>query len=118
IPLTELKPIAKQVEDELLQLGNVSLVQLSAPDDEIAIEIQPDVLRKYNLTLNDVSQAIRQYSANFSAGQLRTDSGVISVRVENQSYSGEEFRHIPVKIGLNGAKVELQDIAVIKDGFT
>ena len=37
LPLSDLKRLAKDVEDELLQLGNVSLVQMSAPDDEIAI---------------------------------------------------------------------------------
>ena len=118
LPLSELKPIANRIEDELLQLSNVSLVVNDVPLDEIAIEIEPDTLRQYNLTLNDVAAAIRRYSANFSAGQLKTDAGVISVRVENQFYSGEEFRQIPVKIGNNGAKVLLQDIAVIKDQFT
>lgn len=43
---------------------------------------------------------------------------MISVRIENQYYKGEEFRAIPVKIGANGGKVLLQDIATIKDGFT
>lgn len=118
VPLTELKPVAKIIEDELLQLSNVSLVNLSAPEDEIAVEIQPDLLRKYNLTLDNVATAIRRYSANISAGQLRTESGIIAVRVESQFYNGDEFRHIPVKIGNNGAKVLLQDVAVIKDGFT
>ncbi len=117
-PLTELKPLAKQIETELLQLGNVSLVNLDAPDDEIAIEIQPGELRKYNLTLDDVTRSIRRYSANFSAGQLRTDSGIISVRVENQSYNGDEFRRIPIKIGDNGSRVLLGDVAFIQDGFT
>ncbi|TMP03292.1 acriflavin resistance protein [Pseudoalteromonas sp. S3178] len=118
LPLTELKPIANQIEDELLQLSNVSLVVNDVPLDEIAIEIDPDTLRQYNLTLSDVMDAVRRYSANFSAGQLKTDAGVISVRVENQFYSGEEFRHIPVKIGEYGAKVLLQDVAIIKDQFT
>ena len=118
VPLTQLKPIAKQIEDELLQLSNVSLVTVNAPDDEIAIEIKPGELRKYNLTLNDISQAIRRYSANFSAGQLRTDTGIISVRVENQFYKGDEFRRIPIKIGDNGARVLLEDVADIKDEFT
>jgi multidrug efflux pump subunit AcrB len=117
LPLTQLKPIARQIETELLQLKNVSLVNLSTPDDEIAVEIQPDQLRKYNLTLNQVSDAIRRYSANISAGQLKTDSGIISVRVENQFYKGDEFRQIPVKVGSNGAKVLLGDIAEIKDQF-
>lgn len=118
LPLTELKPIANQIEDELLQLSNVSLVENDVPLDEIAIEIDPDTLRQYNLTLSDVMTAVRNYSANFSAGQLTTDAGIISVRVENQYYSGDEFRQIPVKIGEYGAKVLLQDIAVIKDQFT
>ncbi|CAM4267078.1 efflux RND transporter permease subunit [Pseudoalteromonas ostreae] len=118
LPLNELKPIANRIEDELLQLSNVSLVVNDVPLDEIAIEIEPDTLRRYNLTLSEVADAVRRYSANFSAGQLKTDAGVISVRVENQLYSGEEFRQIPVKIGNNGAKVLLQDIAIIKDQFT
>lgn len=117
-PLEELKPIAKQIEDELLQLKNVMLVYLSAPEEEIAIEVDPLVLRKYDLTLNDVSDAIRRYSANFSAGEVKTNSGMIAVRIENQYYHGDEFRNIPVKLGANGAKVLLQDIATIKDGFT
>ncbi|XOV79614.1 MAG: efflux RND transporter permease subunit [Aestuariibacter sp.] len=117
VPLTSLKPIARQIENELLELSNVSLVNLADPDDEIAIEVLPEQLRKYNLTLQNITDAIRRYSANISAGQLQTDSGIISVRVDNQLYSGEEFRHIPVKIGKNGARVTLQDVATIKDGF-
>ncbi|UPQ89716.1 efflux RND transporter permease subunit [Vibrio sinaloensis] len=116
--LLELKPIAKQIENELLQLGNVALVDLGAPDYEIAIEVEPRMLQKYSLTLNDVVNAIQRYSANYSAGEVRTNAGMISVRIENQYYRGEEFRDIPVKIGANGGKVLLQDIATIKDGFT
>lgn len=118
LPIGELKPISKQIEDELMALQNVSLVQLEAPEDEIAIEIEPDTLRKYNLSIADVTQAISRFSADISAGQLRTDSGIVAVRVENQLYTGDEFRKIPVKIGANGAKVLLEDVAQIYDGFT
>ncbi|WP_317929453.1 efflux RND transporter permease subunit [Halioxenophilus sp. WMMB6] len=117
LPLYKLKPLAKQLEDELLALGNVSLVDLYAPDDEIAVEVHPEVLRQYNLTINDVANAINRYSTNLSAGQLRSDSGIISVRVENQYYHGDEFNQIPVKIGDGGAKVLLGDIATVRDNF-
>jgi len=116
-PLSELKPVAKQIEDELLQLNNIQLVRTGAPDDEISIEVKPEMLRKYSMTINDISAAIRRYSANFSAGEIRTDAGNIAVRVENQFYNGEEFRNIPVKIGNGGARVLLKDVATIKDGF-
>ncbi|MFD2179019.1 efflux RND transporter permease subunit [Veronia pacifica] len=114
----ELKPIGKEIEKELLQLNNVSIVEFNAPSEEVAIEVEPDTLRKYNLTLNDVTTAIRRYSSNFSAGQVNTNNGLISVRIENQFYRGEEFAKIPVKLGPNGSKVLLRDIATIKDGFT
>lgn len=118
IPLEELKPIAREIEDDLLQLSNVSLANARVPTDEIAIEIKPELLRMYNLTISDVTNAINQYSANISAGQLRTDAGLVSVRFESQFYDGQEFASIPVKIGSDGAKVVLSDIADIKDGFT
>lgn len=118
LPLTELKDIAKKVEDELLQLDNVSIVEAGYPPDEIAIEVKPDVLRKYNLSISDITTAIRAYSSNISAGQLRTQSGIIAVRVENQYYQGEEFAKIPVKIGTGGSQVLLGDVADIKDAFT
>ncbi len=118
LSLADLKPIAEQIEDEILQLQNVQLANARSPNDEIAIEIKPEILRKYNLGINDVTAAIRRFSANFSAGQIRTESGMIAVRVENQFYNGEEFRDIPVKIGPSGSKVLLKDVATIKDGFT
>ncbi|AXR05974.1 efflux RND transporter permease subunit [Salinimonas sediminis] len=118
VPLEQLKPLAREIEDELLQLDNVSLVQVEYPEDEIAIEIMPDMLRKYNLTIDEVTQAISQYSANISAGQLRTNAGLVSVRVENQYYTGKDFGQIPVKFGATGARVLLSDVATIRDGFT
>ncbi|WP_125783452.1 efflux RND transporter permease subunit [Pseudoalteromonas rubra] len=117
LPLTQLKPLAKEIEDELLQLSNISLVERNMPEYEIAIEVDPDALRRYNMSMADVSAAISRYSTNVSAGQIRTNAGLISVRVENQKYRGDEFRRIPVKVGSNGAKVLLQDVAEIKDAF-
>ena len=118
LPISELKPIAKEIEDELLEIPVISLVDRSTPNYEIGIEVDPDALRRYNLTISDISTAIRRYSTNISAGQIRTESGIIAVRVENQMYRGTEFRNIPVKVGDNGAKILLQDVATIKDGLT
>ena len=118
LPLAELKPVAQRLEDELLQLANVSLVQLNAPEEEIAIEVHPEAMRTYQLSLADVTRAIQRDATNLSVGQLRTENGIVSVRVENQYYRGQEFGQIPVKLGQDGARVLLRDIATIKDDFT
>ena len=113
-----LKDFGKEVEDELLQLSNVTLVDFdSMPENEIAIEIAPETLRKYGLTLQQVTNTIRNYSSNRSAGTIETQSGVIAIRSEKQAYTGEDFYSIPVVTGSAGEQVMLGDIAVIKDGF-
>lgn len=114
-----LKEYGKQVEDELLQLGNVSLVNFdSMPDNEIAIEVAPETLRKYDLTLADITNVIRNYSRNQSAGTIDTQAGTIAIRSQQQAYTGAEFYHIPVLTGANGEQVLLGQIADIKDGFS
>ena len=117
VPLDDLKPVAKSLEDELLALSEVALVEAYYPDDEISVEISPEVLREYGLTLREVSAAISAYSTNMSAGQLQSGAGVISVRVQNQYYNGDQFRRIPVKISRDGGRVLLGDIATINDSF-
>lgn len=113
-----LKDFGKEVEDELLQLNNVTLVDFdSMPENEIAIEIAPETLRKYGLTLQQVTNTIRNYSSNRSAGTIETQSGIIAIRSEKQAYTGDDFYNIPVVTGSSGEQVMLGDIAVIKDGF-
>lgn len=114
----KLKEFGKQVEDELLQLDNVTLVNFdSMPENEISIEILPETLRQYGLTLAQVTETIRKYSRNQSAGTIDTQSGIIAIRSEQQAYTGAEFYAIPIVTGDNGEQVLLGDIAKIKDGF-
>ncbi|MCY7296150.1 efflux RND transporter permease subunit [Alteromonas sp. a30] len=113
-----LKEFGKKIEDELLQLNDVTLVDFdSMPENEIAIEIAPETLRKYGLTLQGVTNTIRNYSSNRSAGTIETQSGVIAIRSEQQAYNRDDFYSIPVVTGAAGEQVLLGDIANIKDGF-
>ncbi|MEM0910351.1 MAG: efflux RND transporter permease subunit [Pseudomonadota bacterium] len=116
--LEELKGQAKTIENELLQLPNLSIVNVMAPSTEIAIEVQPERLREYNISVLDVVNAIQQYSGNFSAGNIQTDAGSVSVRVQTQRYSGEAFGNIPIITGNNNGQILLKEIADLKDGST
>jgi multidrug efflux pump subunit AcrB len=115
--LQELKPLAKEIAAELRQLENVSIVELFAPEFEIAIEVEPLALQRFGLTIDDVAKAVKAHSNNFSSGQLRTNDGIVSIRAESKLYYGAEFLSIPVKLGADGANVLLSDIANVRDGF-
>ncbi|NMP31883.1 efflux RND transporter permease subunit [Thalassotalea sp. M1531] len=114
----ELKALGKKIHDEIQQLPLINISEFfGGLDYEISVEVSKDKLREYGLSFNDVARAIRSYSRNMSAGQIRAENGYINLRVENQAYRGHEFEQIPVVTLADGTKIFLSDIATIDDGF-
>lgn len=114
----ELKAMGRSIEKELLSQSNITFVEFnSMPAWEVAIEIQPATLEKYQISLLDIQRQIRAHSDNLSAGMIRTDAGMISIRSEQRAYRKAEFATIPIITGTQGEQVLLGQIADIKDGF-
>ncbi len=114
----QLKELGNDIKDELQALPQINLVEFhSGLNYEIGIEISPDKLREYGLTFRDIATAVRSFSANMSAGQIRSENGYISMRVENQAYRGKEFENLPLLHLPDGAQVLLGDVATVNDGF-
>lgn len=113
----ELLTAARQVRDDLTALPGVSKVDIIGQrDSEISIEIKPETLKNYGLTLDAVSRAIQQNSMDLSAGSIRTDAARVLLRSTNQALEREQFEKIILSRG-SGAEVRLSDVAVIKDSF-
>mgnify|MGYP000043439595 FL=1 len=114
----ELKELGRKVYQEIQQLPTINTSDFfSGLGYEIAVEVSKDKLREYGLSFNDVASAVRNYSRNMSAGQIRAENGYINLRVENQAYRGHEFEQIPVVTLEDGTKILLGDIASILDGL-
>ncbi len=113
-----LRITADRVRDDLLSNSNLTLVELiGVPNYEISVEIQPKTLDDFNLSLQDVSQAIRRSSVDISAGNVKTRDGDILVRADGQAYKQQDFAAIPVITDIGSDPVLLGDIAIIRDGF-
>ena len=114
----ELKELGRKIHHEVQQLPGIGISELySGLPYEISVEVSKDKLREYGLSFRDVANAVRSFSRNMSAGQIRAANGYINLRVENQAYRGYEFEQIPVLTLEDGTKVLLGDIANINDGF-
>jgi multidrug efflux pump subunit AcrB len=119
-PVDELtrKRIADEVRDELLQLPEVNQVDFMGDRDfEISIEVSELTLRKYGLTMSEISQAIRNSSVDLPGGSIRTSGGDILLRTEGQVYTGQEFGDLVLRTFPDGTRLLLSDIATVKDGF-
>jgi len=112
------KSLAQQIRDELTALPEINQAQILGDRNyEISIEISEQTLRKYSLTLNEVSSAIKKSSVNMPGGAIKTDGGDILLRTKGQSYTGVEFEDLIIRSNSDGTRLTLGDIANIKDGF-
>ena len=114
----EIRIYAERVRDDLLRIDGITQVDLdSVRRYEIAIEASPDRLREFDVTLEDLSRAIRGSSVDLSAGNVRTDGGDVLIRSKGQAYRRTDFEEIVVKTNPDGSIVRVNDIAVVLDGF-
>ena len=114
----EKKILGEEIYDELLQLPEIKEVQLwGAGKHEISIEVDEARLRAFNLTLQEVADAVRASSLDLPAGIIRTDNGNVQLRTEGKSYFGEDFEKIVIRGATDGSELTIADVADVKDGF-
>ena len=114
----ELKTLGEQLRDEVSNIPGVTLASLKAVRPyEIAIEVSEPTLRQYGLTFDQITRAIRTSSVDLSAGSVKTDTGRILLRTNEQAYTYEDFAAITVLTRPDGTKLKLGDLADVKDGF-
>ena len=116
-PVTR-KSIAQNVRDELMQLSAVNKVRfLGDRPFEISVEVSEHTLRQYGLTMSEISQAIKNSSADLPGGTIKSRGGDILLRTEGQVYTGMEFSELVLRTFSDGTRLTLGDIATIRDGF-
>ena len=114
----QLKDLGERIHDEMMQLPGVNITEYyGGLAYEISVEVSKDRLREFGLTFNDVAEAVRGYSRNMSAGQIKAENGYINLRVENQAYVGYEFEDLPLLTLEDGTTILVGDIATVTDGF-
>lgn len=112
------KELAKAIRDDLKKANGITKVELvGARDYEISIEISEHDLQRYNLTFQQVVNAVRGTSIDVAGGSIRTPNGDILLRANNQAYVGGEFERITLINRPDGTRLTLGDIATVKDAF-
>lgn len=114
----ELKKFAYQMRDEMSLLEGVSDVRIvGSRSDEVSIEISEKVLRRYNLSFDEIANAIRKSSVNVPAGAIKSKDGDIQIQTRAQAFNEDDFAKIVVRSQPDGGQLLLSDVAIIEDGF-
>ncbi|MGB1056836.1 MAG: efflux RND transporter permease subunit [Flavobacteriales bacterium] len=114
--LRALKTEARRIEQDLRALDGISQVALSGfPGEEIEVAIRADKLTELNMTLAEVSAAIRAANVETTGGRLKTAREELIVRGRFRGYDAEALEDIVIRSNVDGRVVRLSDVAVVQD---
>ena len=109
--------IARQVRDDMRELGGGQLAELNAVlDEEVSIEVSEDALRRYGLSFSEVANAIRSSSINSSGGRIESATGDVSITSRNLADTEAQFENIIVRQSTAQGTIRIGDVATVIDG--
>jgi len=114
----DLERVAMQVRDDLTAMPEISRAVIQGRSQrEISIEPRLDQLQAYDISLKDISDAIKANSIDSTAGTLRIGGSGIKIRSSKQATTKEEFSRIIIK-RVNGSDITVGEVANVIDDFT
>jgi len=116
VPLSVLKDRAEAFEDGLREFENISKVQLSGfSQEEIEVAVDENKLRAYNLTFQEIANAIAAENLQTTGGRIKDRIEVI-IRADQKEYSAKQLRNLVIRGTDDGNVVRLADVAdIIED---
>lgn len=115
--LSCLKDIADDLQDEIEALPGVMEVEVNGGlEREIRVEVMPEKLAYYGLTINSLQNAVQSENQNTSGGAIRLGSGRYQLRVPGEFKTPEEIYGLVIGTH-KGEPVYLKDVAQVIDGF-
>ena len=113
----EMRSVARRVQRDLLDLPGISRVDIQGErESEVSVELNVEKLLAYDLSFQEVADAIRGYSIDLPAGAIDGDGGTFTLRTKGQAFSESDFAAVPVR-STAGSEVRLGEVATIRDGF-
>ena len=114
--------IAANIRDQISRVNGVGDVQFFGSQYAMRIWINPEKMTQYEVTSQDITDAIQSQNAQIAAGELGGAPSIkgqqinASIIVETGLKTTEEFGNILVKVNADGSTIRLKDVARIELG--
>ncbi|NMV42144.1 efflux RND transporter permease subunit [Ralstonia insidiosa] len=114
--------INSTMKDPISRLPGVGTVTVFGAPYAMRLWLDPNKLTSYQLTTNDVANAVQAQNADVSAGQLGGAPAVsgqqlnATITAQTRLQTAEQFRNVLLKVNPDGSKVLLGDVARVELG--
>lgn len=112
-----LKTIAEDVQEQLETVDGVSNTQLfGGKEREIHVNVFPDLMTEYGVTLAQIRQAVADFHAEVPAGAFTTGTFDRQVRNETKFRGVDDIREAIIRSDANRV-IRLSDVAEVIDSY-
>lgn len=94
-------------------IGNLSLS--GAPDRYVYIDLDPEQLAAYNLSVEAVGQAVSNNNLNLASGSVKMGKEQYQMRVQSEYIESSEMEDIVIATTPQGKQIHIRDIAQVRD---
>ncbi len=116
VSLKTLKEQARKIENDIRNIDGISQVKVTGfPDEEIEIALREKDLRAYDLSFQEVAQAVRASNLLITGGNIKTNAEDYLIRARSRKYFANELLHIVVRKDPSGHIIRLNDVAKVRD---
>ncbi len=114
----ELKDLAEYYRNRMLALPEVPIVTVTGfSTHELRVRIQPDMLRQYQLSVQDIANLIKAQAVDLPVGILEATDQRFQIRFDNERRTPDELADLVILQDEKGGQLLLGDIATIVDDF-
>jgi multidrug efflux pump subunit AcrB len=119
VPEEALFEYAYLLQSDLLKIDGITYAEISGTrPKEILVEITPENLTHYDLSLDSLAAIMKNTSLDIPGGSVKVGSGSILLRTTAKRDTVEQFSEIPIYNNQAGTVLKLGDIATIKEQLT
>ena len=117
--LLELKDFSEElVKPRLEQIEGIGSAEIAGGvEREIQVEVDPQLLSLYGLSLDEISQRIDAFNRNLQGGTIRKGRFKYALRVVGEFEKVGEIGEISLKTTEERGLIRLKDVAQIKDSI-
>jgi len=118
LPYQDLREVAKIVEEKLESVDGVSSVnKYGYLAREIKVEVSPEAIRKYQISLREIIAAIRGRNIRGTAGSFESYTSEKDLVTLAQFRDPLEVGEVIVRSTFEGPLIKVKDLAIVKDDF-
>ncbi len=117
--LLELKEFSEElIKPRLEQIEGIGSAEIAGGvEREIQVEVKPELLSLYGLTIDEISRRISDFNQNLLGGSIRKGRFKYSLRVVGEFEVLNEIGEISLKTTQDRGIIRLKDVAQIQDSI-